>query len=115
MFNCLIILCVYNVIKKSVSKLLSLCNTMWHQNIYMKVKMEGCKQVITNMYDLLNGYQTTMFSQESQVQQKNSVYFPVRQSAGNWVQYDSPRREINSKLNTVKADCSRIFANFEVQ
>lgn len=88
---------------------------MWHQNIYMKVKMEGCKQVITNMYDLLNGYQTTMFSQESQVQQKNSVYFPVRQSAGNWVQYDSPRREINSKLNTVKADCSRIFANFEVQ
>lgn len=77
--------------------------------------MESCKQVITNMHDLLKAYQTTMYLQERQRQKKNLVHFPDYQLVGKWVHYYSPRREINSKLNTVKAECSRKFANFEVQ
>lgn len=57
MFNCV-------VIHLQCDKKMSLCNSMWNQNSLMKVKVEGSKQVNTNMYDLLNVYQTTMSTRE---------------------------------------------------
>lgn len=72
------------------------------------------------MRDLLNSYQT-MFPQDSQLQEKcttkKETLFTF-QAASRQVRrfiMNSSRREINSTLNPVEAQCNRTLANFEVQ
>lgn len=52
---------MFNCVSMSLKKVFFLK----HQNVHTTV---GCKQVITNIHDLFKAYQTTMYSQESQLQ-----------------------------------------------
>lgn len=100
--------------EKWLSDLSFLCDITDHLN-GLNVKLQGRKQLITEMRDSVKVFQLKLRLWEAQMRQGNLSHFPVCQSVSNAVTIPFPTEVYADKLNTLKVEFSRRFADFERQ
>ncbi|KAI7811513.1 putative general transcription factor II-I repeat domain-containing protein 2A-like, partial [Triplophysa rosa] len=100
--------------EKWLSDLAFMCDITEHLN-NLNVKLQGRKQLITEMRDSVNAFQMKLRLWEGQMRQANLSHFPVCQSVSDKVTITFPTELYAVKLNTLKAEFSRRFADFESQ
>ncbi|KAI7805541.1 putative general transcription factor II-I repeat domain-containing protein 2A-like [Triplophysa rosa] len=100
--------------EKWLSDLAFLCDITEHLND-LNVKLQGRKQLITEIRDSVNAFQMKLRLWEGQMHQANLSHFPICQSVSDTVTITFPTELYADKLNTLKAEFSRRFADFESQ
>ncbi|XDV39475.1 hypothetical protein PO909_008719 [Leuciscus waleckii] len=100
--------------EKWLSDLSFLCDITEHLNT-LNVKLQGRKQLITEMRDSVKAFQMKLRLWEGQMRQGNLSHFPICQSVSDTVTIPFPAEVYADKLNTLKVEFCRRFADFERQ
>lgn len=89
-----------------------LCDITEHLDT-LNVKMQGCKQVITEMYDSVKAFQLKLRLWEKQMQEGNLSHFPTCQAVSAGVTF--PGDAFAAKLNLLHVEFERRFSDFRKQ
>ena len=81
----------------------------------LNLKLQGRKQLITEMRDSVKAFELKLHLWEGQMRKGNLTYFPTCQSISTTVTIPLPTQVYADKLNTLKVEFSRRFADFESQ
>lgn len=100
--------------EKWLSDLAFMCDITEHLNV-LNLKLQGRGQLITDMRDAVKAFQIKLRLWESQMRQGNFAHFPICQSVSSTITTTFPREVYAEKLNGLKAEFSRRFADFESQ
>ncbi len=100
--------------EKWLSDLSFLCDITEHLNA-LNVKLQGRKQLITEMRDSVKAFQMKLRLWERQMRQGNLSHFPICKSVSDTVAIPFPTEVYADKLNTLKVEFSRRFADFETE
>lgn len=92
-----------------------LCDVTDHLSA-LNVKLQGRKQVITEMYDAVKAFQLKLRLWETQLQQGNLAHFPTCQKISDSLTSTAfPRAGFAAKLNLLRVEFERRFGDFKTQ
>lgn len=97
-----------------LSDLAFMCDVTAHLNA-LNIKLQGQKQLITEMRDTVKAFQIKLRLWDGQMRQGNFAHFPTCQAVSNTVTIPFPTKVYVDKLNTLNAEFNRRFADFESQ
>lgn len=100
--------------EKWLSDLSFLCDITEYLNA-LNVKLQGRKQLITEMRDSVKAFQMKLGLWERQMRQGNLSHFPICKSVSDTVAIPFPTEVYTDKLNTLNVEFSRRFADFETE
>ena len=100
--------------EKWLCDLAFMCDTTEHLNT-LNVKLQGKKQLITEMRDDVKAFELKLRLWEGQMRKGNLTHFPTCQSLSATITIPLSTRVYADKLNTLKAEFNRRFADFESQ
>ena len=92
--------------EKWIHDMAFMCDITHHLNA-LNVKLQGCKQLITDMRDAVKVFRTKLRLWENQMQQGNHVHFPTCQSVADNLNTAFPNERCAEKLKTLKAEFER--------
>ncbi|XP_010771180.1 general transcription factor II-I repeat domain-containing protein 2A, partial [Notothenia coriiceps] len=100
--------------EKWLGDLAFMCDITEHLNS-LNVKLQGRKQLITEMWDSVKAFELKLRLWEGQMRRGNLTHFPTCQTISATVTIPRPTQVYADKLNTLKEEFSRRFADFESQ
>lgn len=100
--------------EKWLSDLAFMCDITEHLSS-LNLKLQGRKQLITEMRDSVKAFELKLRLWEGQMRKGNLTHFPTCQTISATVTIPLPTQVYADKLNTLKAEFSRRFADFESQ